>query len=340
MVFVIYNVINLFLIKMVIVMRSLLKGFDFKILESFLTIYTERSVRGAAKRLAVNPSTISKNLSKLRCWYNDEMFIQTPNELIPTPFSEQLYPMIEDLLSSAKFISQMKNISDWNGQKINIILEDHFLTVSLKNLPSDLHKLMNAKHLDIHLSNWNYNSMSEIIHGEFDIGLCGLESCVESREHPDKLPINICHEVIFRDIPSVYVHEEHPILSEEWCFESFIQHEYIGVSWENKKEWILDTCLKQIGYERKITLVVDNFIHAVQLASDPKEHRLAIAPTYCWSYIINNFEKMVKLKLPLADDILKRIEILYVIIYHKRMKYNLKNKIIRDYIYDLFNYKC
>ncbi len=323
-----------------IVMDTLLKGFDFKILESFSIIYAERSVRNAAKRLGVNSSTISKNLAKLRAWYDDEMFIQTKNELIPTPFSEQLYPMIEDLLSTAKFISQMKSMPDWNGQRIGLILEDHFLTVSLKNISSDLHRLMNAECLDIHISNWNYNSISEIIHGESDVGVCGLESCVESRYHPDKLPINICHEVLFRDVPSVYVHNDHYVLSEEWCFDSFIKHEHIGVSWENKKEWVLDTCLKQLGYERKITLVVDNFMHAVQLAANPKEHRIAMAPTYCWSYIKDIFKNVVKLELPLMDNILRRVEVLYVALFHKRMKYDVKNKLIRDYVRNFFDYQC
>ncbi len=322
---------------MVIEMDSILKGFDFKILETFSIIYVERSVRGASKRLGVTPSTISKNLAKLRSWYDDEIFVQTPNELIPTPFSEQLYPMIEELLSTAKFISQMKNIPNWNGQKIDLIMEEHFLTVSLKSISSDLHRLMNASCLDIKISNWNYNSMSEIIHGESDVGVCGLESCSDSRYHPDKLPVNICYEVLFRDVPSVYVHKGHSILSEEWCFDTFIKYEHIGVSWENKKEWVLDTCLNQIGYKRKITLVVDNFIHAVQLAANPEEHRIAIAPTYCWPYIINNFENMVKLDIPLADDILKRIEVMYVILYHKRMKNIIKNKMIRGCIHSSFN---
>ncbi|MXP50272.1 LysR family transcriptional regulator [Pantoea sp. Eser] len=322
---------------MVIVMDSLLKGFDFKMLESFSVIYVERSVRGASKRLGVNPSTISKNLAKLRSWYDDEIFIQTPNELIPTPFAEQLYPMIEDLLSTAKFISQMKSMPDWNGERINLILEEHFLTVLLTNISSDLHKLMDAQCLEINISNWNYNSISEIIHGKSDVGVCGLESCIESRYHPDKLPINICYDVLFRDVPSVYVHKDHPILSEEWCFNSFIKYEHIGISWENKKEWVLDTCLNQIGYKRKITLVVANFIHAVQLAANPDEHRIAIAPTYCWPYIINNLENMVKLDIPLSDNILKRIEVLYVVLYHKRMKYNIKNEIIRGCIQNSFS---
>ncbi|MBA2814287.1 LysR family transcriptional regulator [Candidatus Pantoea persica] len=314
-------------------MDYFLKGFDLKILETFSVIYAERSVRGAAKRLDVNPSTISKNLAKLRSWYDDEMFIQTPNELIPSPLSEQLYPMIEDLLSKAKFISQFKIKTNWNGQNINLTLEEHFLTVSLRNISSDLHKIMGAKDLDINISNWNYKSTSKIIHGEVDVGVCGLESCTDSKYHPDKLPINICHEILFRDIPSVYIHKDHPVLIEDWSFESFIRHEHIGVSWENKKEWVLDTCLNQIGYKRKITLVVNNFIHAVQLASNPEEHRLAIAPTYCWPYIKSNFDKMVRLQLPLKNDILKRIEVLYVVLYHKRMKYNLKNKMIRDYLH-------
>ncbi|WP_300001851.1 LysR family transcriptional regulator [uncultured Cedecea sp.] len=325
---------------MVIEMVYPLKGFDFKILETFSIIYAEKSVRGASKRLGVTPSTISKNLAKLRSWYDDEIFVQTPNELIPTPFSEQLYPMVEDFLSTAKFISQMKNTQNWNGQKINLIMEEHFLTIALKSISSDLHKLMNANFLEIKISNWNYNSMSDITHGEFDIGVCGLESCLDSKYHPDKLPINICYEILFRDVPSVYVHKDHPILSERWCFETFIKYEHIGVSWENKKEWVLDTCLNDIGYKRKITLVVDSFINAVQLAANPEEHRIAIAPSYCWPHITNSFANMVKLEMPLADDIRKRIEVLYVILYHKRMKNTIKNKTIRKCIHSSFNSHC
>lgn len=308
------------------------KGFDLNLLVTFTLLYRERSVKNAAKRLGVNPSTVSKSLAKLRSFYSNDLFIQASNELVPTHLSEQIIEEVEELISLATTLSEAPACNDWNGQKINLLLESQFLYCSLNNISTDLHYIMDAKNLDIRVGKWEYDSMSEIIHGKADVGICGLEASSRSRYHPDKLPDNICHQVLFSDIPAVYLHKTHSVLDETWNIESFIKCEHIGIEWEKHKRWALDDCLATLGYERKITLVVEDFMHAITLAANPKEHRITIAPSYCFQYIKKIYPNIIKIDIPLSIEMISHIEVLYVILYHKRERRSNKNKIIRDYL--------
>ncbi|MDR8274064.1 DNA-binding transcriptional regulator, partial [Acinetobacter baumannii] len=68
----------------------------------------------------------------------------------------------------------------------------------------------------IRLRNWDYDSLDAIIRGEVDIGFCGRESHPQSRELLSLLPWYIDFEVLFTDLPQVWLRADHPALREEW----------------------------------------------------------------------------------------------------------------------------
>lgn len=57
----------------------------------------------------------------------------------------------------------------------------------------------------IRLRNWDYDSLDAIIRGEVDIGFCGRESHPQSRELLSLLPWYIDFDVLFTDLPQVWL---------------------------------------------------------------------------------------------------------------------------------------
>jgi DNA-binding transcriptional LysR family regulator len=64
----------------------------------------------------------------------------------------------------------------------------------------------------IRLRNWDYDSLDAIIRGEVDIGFCGRESHPQSRELLSLLPWYIDFDVLFTDLPQVWLRADHPAL--------------------------------------------------------------------------------------------------------------------------------
>lgn len=62
-------------------MSKSLSRLDLNLLFTFQLLSQERSVSKAAKKLNVTPSTVSKSLAKLRDWFDDPLFIKTPQEI-------------------------------------------------------------------------------------------------------------------------------------------------------------------------------------------------------------------------------------------------------------------
>lgn len=60
-----------------------------------------------------------------------------------------------------------------------------------------------------------------------DIGFCGRESHPQSRELLSLLPWYIDFEVLFTDLPQVWLRADHPALREEWDLAAFLRYPHI-----------------------------------------------------------------------------------------------------------------
>lgn len=67
-----------------------------------------------------------------------------------------------------------------------------------------------------------------------DIGFCGRESHPQSRELLSLLPWYIDFEVLFTDLPQVWLRADHPALREEWDLAAFLRYPHITICWEQR----------------------------------------------------------------------------------------------------------
>ncbi|XEY22036.1 LysR family transcriptional regulator [Azospirillum sp. HJ39] len=65
-------------------------GVDLNLLLSLDALLTERSVTGAARRLGVSPSAMSRTLARLRRVTGDPLLVQAGRALVPTPYAEEM----------------------------------------------------------------------------------------------------------------------------------------------------------------------------------------------------------------------------------------------------------
>src|SRR5690554_2655821 len=80
---------------------SALSRIDLNLLVALQLLIEERNVTRAAERLFITQPAMSKTLQRLRDLFDDELFVRSGRELVPTPrtieLQEQLPEMLQDL---------------------------------------------------------------------------------------------------------------------------------------------------------------------------------------------------------------------------------------------------
>ena len=75
------------------------RAFDLNLLVVFEAVMQDGSVTRAGKRLGMSQPALSHALNRLRCLLNDQLFIRSPQGMVPTPRAEQLAPPLRQALA-------------------------------------------------------------------------------------------------------------------------------------------------------------------------------------------------------------------------------------------------
>lgn len=203
-------------------MKKSLARLDLNLLFTLQLLLQELSVSRAAKKLNVTPSTVSKSLGKLRDWFDDPLFVKTPTGLAPTPLALSMEQDLNDWLQIGAQIAEKRTQESTKGIQFHLAIESPLLLTLLGELLQQIHgRYPQAK---VKTSNWDYDSLEAIIRGDADIGFTGRESHPRSKESLDLLPYFVDYEVLFTDLPKVYLRDDHPALKQEWNLDTFLRY--------------------------------------------------------------------------------------------------------------------
>lgn len=220
------------------------------------------------------------------------------------------------------------------GVRFDITIESPLVLTVLDRLIVAIHqRYPEAK---VKTSNWDYDSLDAIIRGEADIGFTGRESHPRSKESLDLLPYFLDFEILFYDLPMVYLHKDHPALQQEWNLETFLSYQHINIVWEKSETWALDEVLTELGLQRSIGLTMSNFEQSLFMAAQPTHGMITTAPHYCKSYTEKLHLDLVCLPIPLDQTQQDKLLIPFTMIWHKRNAYNPKLLWLKNTIKSLY----
>lgn len=98
--------------KKSIIDMSLFHRIDINLYPLFVAIYEQRSISKAAQILCITQSAASHALQRLRLHLQDDLFVRAGAKMLPTPFAEQIYPVIKNALIAIQSISMQKQQFD------------------------------------------------------------------------------------------------------------------------------------------------------------------------------------------------------------------------------------
>ncbi|KGY09974.1 HTH-type transcriptional regulator YidZ [Vibrio sinaloensis] len=315
-------------------MKKSLARLDLNLLLTLQLILQEQSVTKAAKILNVTPSTVSKSLAKLRDWFDDPLFVNTPQGLKPTTLASSMEESLSDWLQIGSQIVSRRGDEAPSGVRFNLGVESPLSLIMVDELTSRIHRTYPDSKIKFH--NWDYDSIDAIVRGDVDIGFTGRESHPRSKELLELLPYFINFDVLFTDLPLVYVRDDHPVLKQEWNLETFLSYPHINVVWEKSESWALDEILIEQGRTRNVNLTMASFEQALFVAEKPGHEMFTTAPRYCQRYCQQLHPRLVALPIPVDDDQQEKLKIPFTMIWHKRNNQNPKIKWLRETLKSLY----
>ena len=171
-------------------MKKSLSSLDLNLLLCLQLLMQERSVTKTAKRMNVTPSAVSKSLSKLRAWFDDPLFVNTPLGLSPTPLMVSMEQSLAEWMQMGNQLLDKPHHESPRGLKFDLVAETPLVMIMFNALSRQIYQ--RYPQATIKIRNWDYDSLDAIIRGEVDIGFTGRESHPRSRELLSLLPLSIC----------------------------------------------------------------------------------------------------------------------------------------------------
>ena len=118
-----------------------IKNFDLNLLVVFKTLYEERNVTKASKKVGITQPAMSNALNRLRFLVKDELFIRGPKGMRPTPRATELSSPIQKALSDLELSLSSINFNPRTTQKLyKISISDDVAPLILPNLINFLEK--------------------------------------------------------------------------------------------------------------------------------------------------------------------------------------------------------
>ena len=104
-------------------MKKSLSSLDLNLLLCLQLLMQERSVTKTAKRMNVTPSAVSKSLSKLRTWFDDPLFVNTPLGLTPTPLMVSMEQNLAEWMQMSNQLLDKPHHEAPRGLKFDLVAE-------------------------------------------------------------------------------------------------------------------------------------------------------------------------------------------------------------------------
>lgn len=235
---------------------------DLNLLIALDALLAEASVAGAARRLGLSASAMSRTLTRLRAATGDELLVRAGRRMVPTPHAVALREVTRGLVEDARrALRPAVTEQDVAGLRRDFTLRanDGFVEVFAALLIADARRLAPGVRL-------HFASKAEKTPTHLREGLADLEVGVVGGMGPE-----VRTQALFRDRFVGVVRRGHPLDDGNPVTAGrYVAHGHVVASRRGQATGPVDTALAVAGLEREVVAVVPAFhaVLAVVRASD------------------------------------------------------------------------
>jgi DNA-binding transcriptional LysR family regulator len=232
---------------------------DFNLLVTLDVLLSEGSVAGAARRLQLSPSAMSRALSRLRDVTGDPLLVRAGRSLVPTPRAIELRAQVGSLVDGANAVLRP-------AEKLDLTrLERRFTLRTSEGFvetfgPALLQRLRaEAPMVLLQFVAKPDKESAPLREGEVDIetGVVDVTTAPEMRALP-----------LFEDKWVGVVRDGHPLAKGKVTSARYAKAEHVHVLRRGLHSTDIDDAVHAAGLERRIAMIVHGFSAALALARE------------------------------------------------------------------------
>ncbi|MDB5850723.1 MAG: transcriptional regulator, LysR family [Rhodoferax sp.] len=289
---------------------------DLNLLVTLDVLLAEGSVAGAARRLRLSPSAMSRALARLRETTGDPLLVRAGRGLVPTPRAVELREQVSQLVQAGEAV--LRPAARLNLKKLVRTFTLRTSEGFVETFGADLiaHVAQKAPGVRLHFVQKPDKNSTPLRDGLVDLetGVVGQTTSPELRA-----------QALFRDRFVGVVRQGHPLCKGKITPQRYAAGGHIGVSRRGHEKGPIDEALLALGLTRNVATVVAGFATALALArasdlvaSVPETHTGPLR------------SGLFSFALPLAMD-----EITVSLLWHPRLQADLAHRWLRGCVQEV-----
>ena len=239
---------------------SNLRNFDLNLLLAFDVLMSELNVTRAARKMFITQSAMSHTLHKLRLQLDDPLLVKTSSGMKPTERALALIDPVRLLLAETEqLIRSPSTFEAATSQQRFVIAASDYIELLLLPELSGLNE-KNAPGIDLHVKRTEIPfPVEQLENSSLDVVL-GFESVLNP-------PVHLRRQYLFSDSMACVVRRHHPVIKGPPTLAEFIDVPHMLISRTGRHAGIIDHKLTELGFERRIKLIVPHFLSAGLIVS-------------------------------------------------------------------------
>lgn len=248
-----------------------MQNVDLNLLVALDALLAERSVTGAARRLGLSPSAMSRTLARLRRATGDQLLVQAGRSLVPTPHAEELSGRVPALAREAEAVLRPP------ARRLELATLDRTFTlraseafIELLSAPLVTAAIRAAPHVRLRFTPKPDKDALPLREGSIDleIGVVGT------------LAPEVRTQLLFRDSFVGVCRAGHPLLVGKGVTpERYAACSHVAASRRGGFTGPVDDALERLGLKRTVVVVVPSYTNAMWIARH--SDLVALVPRSC-----------------------------------------------------------
>ena len=286
---------------------------DINLYPLFIAIYEQRSISKAAKILCITQSAASHALQRLRQHLKDDLFVRVSNQMLATPFAEQIYPVIKNALILIQSISMQKQSFNPNSiQTLKVAVHDEIEPIIFPKLVEHFQKL----NLIIQFSSIKLDRKTIIT----DLATQQIDFVIDLEQ-------NLGEKIQFNKLAQ----DQFVVCTQQKMMDEaiYLASPHIGVSSRRTGVLVEDIYLNRQQFSRQIFLRCQHYSTALQILTQEPQ-------------LILTIPKNILAHLRLAQNLNifdVPVDLPYInmgMYWHKDLELNLRHQFLRSEIFKIF----
>ncbi|MFT5644329.1 MAG: DNA-binding transcriptional LysR family regulator [Janthinobacterium sp.] len=230
---------------------------DLNLFVIFETIYAKRNLTRAAEVLCISQPAVSNALARMRKTFNDQLFVSTPQGMVPTPVAQNIVGRVGEALQLLNAsVQEAGQFFPGSAEKVfRVSMNDLTETLLLPALGDVLQREAPGIRIESYFSN-RRDVARELATGALDLAIdAPLSQDPQLRHGPLMSERYVC-----------ILRRGHPLAGQELTLENYLALGHIHISSRREGLGHVDAALNLLGKRRNIQMRVQHYMVAPLIA--------------------------------------------------------------------------